>query len=472
MKKMFICLICLLLVSCSREEEVVEVCELDGTQVCYDEETNAILIEDKATIRIGGLERAFEEALIELWNQKYPEYSGLIVASEEPYDAITDFLSKNSNYDIVYTTEELATYYLDKLRPIEDLITSKVKETSGVETMVGSIQQFFVPYSMEGVTFVYNKTMLEALGVDVETDENGDRLPDSFDTWEEIFVLADTWGQTPPTYKNKEVLITFPFALNEMSMSYFMLTSNGFRLFPENVGNQPGYDRDTFTKALWFVKEIGNHPFAVKKVSTKNGKDVTVSYVPYEASEYIWQWEKTLTQELAPFGLIASWMSLDEAVSHTEAVYVPSPFPTYQDSKQASMITYKGFAMKKTTEYPSAANAVMEFLRSNEVMQLFATKASELPYLYNDHSLVFEDTLKENWTYALRQGDHISLLALPENVYTSAINGYYEIEWKDLLIRLVDQQISPKQMASTISQRYEKWYEDKSKIDELEDEIK
>lgn len=472
MRKICVFLLCLLLAACSSTEEVVEVCELDGTKVCYDEGTNEILIEENATIRIGGLERLFEEALIELWNQKYPEHAGLIVASDRSYDAITDFLTVNSSLDIVYTTEELSTYYLDKLRPMENILSSAVKENGALEPLVGNVQQYFMPYSVEGVTFVYNKTMLDAIGIDTETDENGDRLPDAFDTWEEIFVLADTWGQTPPVYKNNEVLITFPFALNEMSMSYFMLTSNGFRLFPDNAGNQPGYDRDAFTKALWFVKEIGNHPFAVKKISTKNGKEVTVSYKPYEANDYVWQWEKVLTQELAPFGLIASWMSIDEAISHTEAEFIPSPFPTFEGSNQASMISYKGFAIKKNTSYPSAANAVMEFLRSEEVMQLFTTIANELPYLYNDHFLVFEDNMKENWANALKQGDHIPLLALPENVYVSALNGYYELEWNDLLVRLVDQQVSPKQVASTISQRYENWHETKSKIKELEDELK
>ena len=64
------------------------------------------------------------------------------------------------------------------------------------------------------------------------------------------------------------------------------------------------------------------------------------------------------------------------------------------------------------------------------------------------------------------------MLALPENVYVSALSGYYELEWSDLLVKLVDQQASPKQVASTISQRYTSWHESKSKIKELEDELK
>ena len=472
MKKLFVSLLCIVLVGCTVNEETTDACVLDGKTVCYDEETNEILIEEKAKIRIGGLEKKFEEALIQLWDETYPEHAGLLVPSSESYDAVTDFLSNSRTNDIVYTTEEIATYYMDKLYPIEKSITSVAITESKMEPILGNIQNYFLPYSAEGVTFVYNKTMLEALGIDTTTDDNGDRLPDAFDTWEEIFVLADTWAQTPPMYKNKEVLITFPFALNEMSMSYFMLTSNGFRLFPENVGSQPGFDRDTFTKALWFVREIGNHTLASKKINTKEGKNIVVSYRPYEASEYIWQWESALTQELAPFSLIASWMSLDEAVTHTEAEFIPAPFPTFEETRQSSMITYKGFAIKNTTHYPSAANFVLQFLRSNEVMQLFATHASELPYMYSNHTLVFDDSMKENWMYALQYGHHIPLLGLPENVYTSALSGYYEIEWNDLLVRLVGKQISPKQVASTIAQRYEAWYKEKSTINELEDELK
>lgn len=462
----------MLLGGCQKKEE--EPCVLDGTQVCYVENSDTIDIEEGATIHIGGIEKDFEKALIELWNETYPEYTGLIVENEEElqYDAITDFLSADSAYDIVYTDEELATYYMDKLWPMEQSIFKQSIKESALEPIVGDLQAYFMPYSVDGVAFLYNKTMLDAIGIDTETDENGDGLPDSFDTWEEIFSLSDTWAQNPPVYKKKEVLITFPFALNEMSMSYFMLTSHGFRLFPDYVGSEIGFNRSSFENALGFISEIGKHSVARKKNETKKGKEVIVTYSDYTGEDYVWQWEKVLTNEISPFGLIASWMSIDEAVAHTQSEYKIAPFPTFEETNQASLLSYKGFAIKANTSYPSAANRVMQFLRSEEAMQLFVAYSSEIPYTYLDHSLQIENTQKETWMKALTQGDHIPLLALPDNVFTSAMNGYYEIEWQDVLVHLINQTTTPKQVASTLEDRFEKWYKSKSTIFGLEEEIK
>lgn len=469
-KSVLLLLTLFLLVSCQDKKE--EPCVLDGTQVCYVEDSDQIAIEEGATIRIAGIETAFETALIDLWNTTYPQYTGLIMPNNEElvYTGTSDFLNAEPTFDIVYTSEEIATYYMDKLRAMETPLSQDAIVNSSMETVLGDIGKYFLPYSSEGVTFLYNKTMLDEFGIDTETDEDSNGLPDSFDTWEEIFALADSWEQERPQYKNKEVLITFPFALNEMSMSYFMITS-GFRLFPDNVGSEIGFNRESFVNSLEFISEIGKHPMASKRIETKNGKEVTVSYESYHGEDYVWQWEKVLTNEISPFGLIASWMSIEEAVNHTGSDYVMAPFPTYKETQQASLLNYKGFVIKANTPYPSAANAVMQFLRSEEAMQLFVDKASELPYLYSDHELVYRDKQKEQWTTALQQGDHIPLLALPDNVYTSAMNGYYEIEWHDVLVHLVNQESTPEQAANTMESRFEEWYESKSKIYELEDEL-
>lgn len=469
-KSVLLLLTLLLLVSCQEKKE--ELCVLDGTQVCYVEDSDQIAIEEGATIRIAGIETAVETAIIDLWNTTYPQYAGLITPNNEElvYTGTSDFLSTEPTFDIVYTSEEIATYYMDKLRAMEASISHEILMNSTMETVMGDIWKYFLPYSSEGVTFLYNKTMLDEFGVDTETDEDGNGLPDSFDTWEEIFALADSWEQERPVYKDKEVLITFPFAFNEMSMSYFMLTS-GFRLFPDNVGSEIGFNRDSFVNSLEFISEIGKHPMASKRIETKNGKEKVVSYEPYRGEDYVWQWEKVLTNEISPFGLIASWMSIEEAVNHTGAEYIVTPFPTYKENQQVSLISYKGFVIKANTPYPSAANAVMQFLRSEEAMQLFVEYSSELPYLYSDHELEYTDVQKEQWAKALQQGDHIPLLALPDNVYTSAMNGYYEIEWQDVLVHLVNQESTPEQAAKTMESRFEEWYKSKSKIYELEEEL-
>ena len=78
MKKVLIMMLGILLgiVGCQKQEEEVG-CVLDGTQVCYDEE-GSFLLEEGAVIYIGGLEKEFEDALIQMWDAYYPEYKGLI----------------------------------------------------------------------------------------------------------------------------------------------------------------------------------------------------------------------------------------------------------------------------------------------------------------------------------------------------------------------------------------------------------
>ncbi|MBR3693313.1 MAG: hypothetical protein IKL88_02185 [Erysipelotrichales bacterium] len=472
MRKVLIIILGILLgiVGCQKQEEEVG-CVLDGTQVCYDE-AGSFLLEEGAVIYIGGLEKEFEDALIQMWDAYYPEYKGLIgsTSEKEEYDAASDLLAQERTYDIIYTSEEMVTYYLDKLRAWEERVYTVANENSIAEKIVSPLDQYFIPYSMDGSAFLYNKTMLEALGIDVESDEDGNGLPDSIDTWEEIFVLADTWSQEPPVYKDQKVLVTFPFSLNEMSLSYFMFTSNHFRLFSSNIGNDPGFNHQSFVKALGFIQEIGKHTMASKEVTTKVDQEVITEIIPYTTEEYIWQWEDVFNHEISPFGVVTPWMTYTEAEGYNEVDYVIAPFPTYQGTQQASFVSYNGFAMKANTPYPSATNAVMEFLRSEKVMRLFVQYTNEIPYAYQDHSLFFNDDRGE-WMDALVLGDHISLLALPDNVYVSAMNGYYEIKWIDVLKGLIEQNFTPEYAASVIQERYEKWYGEQSSIKGLEIEL-
>lgn len=472
MKKVLIIILGILLVitGCQNRNKE-DSCVLDGTQVCYGED-GSFLLEEGAVIYIGGLQSEFEEALIQMWDAYYPEYKGLIgsTADKETYDVASDLLTQERTYDIVYTSEEMVTYYLDKLRVLEERVYAPTRDNSLLENIVSPLDQYFIPYSVEGSAFMYNKTMLETLGIDVTTDADSNGLPDSIDTWEEIFALADIWSQEPPVYKDKQVLVTFPFALNEMSLSYFMLTSNNFRLFNSNLGNDPGFDRQSFVKALGFIQEIGKHTMASKEVKTKVDKETIVEIVPYTTEEYIWQWEDVFNREISPFGVVMPWMTYTEAEGYNTVDYVIAPFPTYQGSKQAAFISYNGFAMKANTPYPSATNAVMEFLRNEKVMRLFVQYTNEIPYKYSDHSLFFTDDRGE-WMNALVLGDHISLLALPDNVYVSAMNGYYEIKWSDVLKGLMEQTFTPEYAASVIQERYEKWYGEQSSIKGLEIEL-
>lgn len=475
------------LVSCSSSKKESTCLEMTA---CFNENTNTYDIEENASVTVAGLPVRYGERLIELWNEQYPELAGMLVM-DATYDQNTAISTQYAAYDIIFTYEELSGAYQSQLYPLDTHLLEEIypasylpektwkdlfgKNTTNTTTdaaaqtasselahtnvleelVVDAIQPYYMPIAYEGVSFFYNKTMLEAIGVDMTSDANNDDMPDVIESWESIFALADSWATKRPIYRKKPVNIVFPFSLNESSLSYFMFTSNGFRLFPTHDGMNPGYQSEEFLRALEFITEASKHPMA----QSDKG-------VPYRANDYKWQWEKVYTHQIAPLGLVAPWMDLAGAAKANKVEYIVSPyFPTYQGTQMKPFVTTMGYVLRSNTKVPSAAHHVLKFLRSDRALQAMIDTSDLVPYYISGQTLSFEnDPNRKNMQKSLSTGDSMPLIAMPNNIYKNALDGYYEINHMEVIRRLWDGLIDPAQARSEISFLYQQWFFDNTKI--------
>ncbi len=451
-----ILLAALLLVGCAKDEvaEPTEevTCSLDSDGVCFVDDE--YLIENEAQIYLGNLSVEVQQAIIDLWDQTYPDKKGLIglnEAGELSEEQIIESLMNKDDVSIMYASEDLLTYYIDHLYKLDDEI-QKVK-TEGYDV---AIEDYYIPATIDGVAFLHNKTMLEAFGVDV-SDNNNDGLVDAIDDWDKIFTLVSRYSYDLPSFKNKEITTYFPFCFNEETLSYFMISA-GFKLFPSLEGDKPGFDSEEFRNALTFIYDAGKFPFALHKRTVDNNGTRETIYVPYSADDYIWNWEKVYTKELAPMGIVTSWMDLNSAMSINEDEFIISKFPTYNGKEMSSLVSYSGFAIEDDSNYPSAAHAVMKFLQSKEVVQLLVDYTTYMPYTYGYELDYKEDTNRKQYTEELMKGVHIPLLGLPDNMYVEAMQYYNDGSYLVILRDLYDHKISVEEAQKRFVADYKTWY--------------
>lgn len=474
MRKLLVLVLCLSIINgCSSPSQIVETiddCEImDGTIACFNNETKTYKIEENARVKIAGLDSELLNAIIALWDETYPQYSGLIQENEVEYSDLQALSLKALDYDIIYTSEENAAFYLDQIGKLDEHLLSIHDHSMALDKSLEVIQQSFIPFTSDSAAFIYNKTMLNALGIDAESDENADGMPDSIDSWEEIFLIADMINEKHPTYKRNQVLITFPFSLNEPYLSYFMFTSNNFRLFDNNDGLTAGFEDESFLKALEFIEEASNHVFGQTR-KVENRKTI---YTPYTADGYIYRWDRVYTAEVAPFGLVASWMDIDTYMKSLKSEIVVSPiFPTYQNTMMVPFVTNSGFVYKQSTVNKSATFAVLDFLHSDAVYQLIVDKSNLLPYYYDDINIDFTNkTNTKNRMISYALSDNVPLIALPDNIYVQAFNSYLEIDIMEVVRQLWDKTITKEEAQQILVDRYKAWYNEQCNIQTLEDEL-
>ena len=467
MRKLLVLLTSLLLVmGCTSKQEIideiVDVCTLEKDGVCYED--GQFVIEEDAKITLGNLSVDVQQALIDAWNTKYPKYKDLIVLNEIGEmgdDSLTTSILQGEN-DIIFASEEVLTYYYDHLYQLSDEF-----KLSKDEQYIIPIEDYFMPYTVDGIAFLYNASMLEAFGMDM-SDENQDGLVDAIDDYDKIFTLVSRYSYERPSYKGRTIYEYLPLCFNEATISYYLMSA-GFTWFPTLEGDKPGFDSEDFYHALEFIYNMGKFPLASKKVL----ENKITTYPVYTSEDHVWQYEKIYTNDMAPFGLVTSWMDLESAMEHTNSNLVISKFPTYLGKQVSSLVNYQGFAILDSTKYPSAAHAVMDFLKENETMQVFMDATDKMMFIYDTYSFDYhENTNKKNYNMSLMYNStHIPLLALPDNVYVAAMDYYKEGSYLTILKDLFDHKITVKKAQELFIKDYNTWYDEQTKPTHLTNDL-
>lgn len=429
MKKLVLLVLSLLAVgtlsACKQERGYTDCEEPDGTQACWSAEDELFRWEDGAVIEIGVDSDSMGAALVAKWDADFPELEGMLTfrnyGSANGASSGVEGIETGQGEapDVALVIDNEVTGRQANLLPLheyfQDLGSEQTLNTA--YEAINTVGTHYLPAFYDGMTFSWNKTMLEDLGVDL-TDENGDNLPDAIDTWEEIFAWADGFGATRPTFNGNEILEVFPISLDETWSAYSSLTAEGWKLFGDGSDlTDPGFGDPEFLGGLEFIQEFSTHDMSVDETGAKKA-----------ASAMGWRWDAYLDGAY-PFSLVGTWMDVDGKETENNLDFKFSAMPTYDGQVLSPLMKTKGFVINGFTENPSAASEVLRWLYTKETLETIMDSSAYLPALEADAE-IYPDIDSENKAeFAAGMAlNHIEPAgALPEAPTQRAMNVYYSI---------------------------------------------
>jgi len=429
-----------------------ETCEVTtGNDPCWDNATRRFRFEPGATITIGVDNDLMGEALVAKWNADFPELAGRLVyqyyESVNRENAGTQGLEvgQSSAPDVVLLISNGTIGREVNLLPLHPYFADLISTDSlpAINSVINRRAPILLTAFWDGMSFSWNETMLRSLGVDVDTDSNGDGLPDAIDSWEKIFEL-NLVGQT---YKGNQILELFPLSLDETWSAYSSLSSQGFVIF-EQGADRPGFETQEFLGGLEFIQAFSQAGINIDETGTKKA-----------ASAMGWRWDDYINDESYPFSLVGTWMNVIGAQQATGSTYRFSAMPTWEGNALRPFSQTKGFAINAFTSTPSAAHEVLRWLYTPSTMSSMIANSTYLPALQDGAyaTPTFFDDFKAEFTAGMRLNQLLPGATLPNNSSMLAMNLYYNIDLNDFLKAVWDGTLTPEDAQREIVSASNAW---------------
>ncbi len=368
---------------CARALKTCDAAKLDGTTVCYDEKLEQYAIESDAVLVINVDNDDYGNAIVALWDKVHPEFAGKLTFVNTGSQGATDRLAVDTTAfpDVTFAIDGEVSRNVTHLLPIEAMLAKTIKDNS-IETFYkagnSTAVTVYAPMTYDGMAFIWNETMLTALGLSV-ADADGDNLPDAFDTWEEIFALANTWKTNRPMYKGASVKTVFPLALGEVWSGYMALSSTGWNIFSTGDATMPGYNDAKFKSSFQFLLDAK----AAAIDTNELGETLT-------AENMGWRWDAVLADQSAPFGLVGTWMDPAAAAATNSVKFHISALPTYKGNHLTPFVKTKGWVINGYTRYQSGATELLRLVYSMDGFQAMVDNSSYAPSLLDGSTLTPE----------------------------------------------------------------------------------
>lgn len=422
--------------------QALQKCELEKDLVCYSEELKRYEFEENATLVVEVDNAEYGLALVALWNSMYPEH---------PDRLQTLLVDEEGAKDIQYLSAHEAALKYDQLYSFVDLEFNRPSQISSELNLEG---QRFMPYTGEGFVFLTNKTKLEDLGY-AWVDTNNNYLHDAFESYEKILAQSETLTQNP----NSLVL-----ALNDRFSFYPYLTNEGWHLFKSYSSFEPGFEKEEFLKSLEFIERMSHVNW---RQSDSN-----------LAEAYDWDYPLVLADDQFIFSQASSFMYLEEWDGKHASEWVVSMFPKAEEASSEPLRPLlhdvKGYALNKEAQYPSLAHEVMSFLSSAAALQAYVDTHEESPLANIDllNQIEFKDERSKQFAYAYQASITEPLIAIQDTPQQLAFALYYDIDVMEVIRRLWDKELTPKEAQIELAILSDQWVNAHSKLFEGKLDVK
>lgn len=409
-------------------------CEEGEALVCFDENDMAFHVEENASISVEVLTDEYGQALVQLWNEKYPNHE----------NALTYVVGSSEDADIKYLSMSSALFKSEEWMSLEN--KDKFNVLDKVATELNYNHLVFVPMAADGFAFISNIDKLSEQEI-VMDDLDNDYLIDAVDSFTEI----------QAQFKDKQVDFNIMrLSLNEPYVFYPFLTAKNWEIFADNNAYDPGFEDASFLESLKFIESLSTYPW--------NGQSTQLS------EAYQWDYITAMEHNDFAFSIVATWMFVDALEEKIEGNWQISHFPSYteEDDALSPLLTnVYGYVLKQDVTYPSMAHEVLRMIRSIDGIEAFFTSTSVIPlYPTNKyHLLDLENNTRLQFSQALSYGQTEPIIAFENDLTQSAFSLYYEIEIMPIIRRLWDQEITAEEAQIEICMKSDEWlYQHELKI--------
>ncbi|MEA5026948.1 MAG: extracellular solute-binding protein [Erysipelotrichaceae bacterium] len=424
-------------------------CEPKDGVVCYDNKTDSYVLEDGAVLNVAVPNEAYGQALVSLWDTTYPDHAGVVT-----YTVLDDrsavYYYNNNNYDLIYISETELPMIMDQVQALDEhaVDSSEKYQVDKFAQLINSEEYRFVPLTYNGFLFAYDETMLNDLGISL-TDSDNDGLPDSIDTWEEIFTRITAYNEGRLT---ADFTSFFPLAFNEKYSFYGLLTGGGWEMFSSLKADDPGFDTQAFRLSLNFIYDLGKYSWNLDAAD--------------DSSDYVFQYEDVLANQSSPLTLIASWMYYQEYENINECNYRFAHMPSYGGNIMTPLVGIEGYAISSSTLYPGAANQLLTLIRSKAGLEMMLNSTDLIPIiaLSDDLDITISDQNKYDMIKAYAYSIEEPLIALSADTTIRAWQLYYDCDWLSVIKQLYDHQITVSEAQQQIEQLASDWLTEKGEI--------
>ncbi|NLC54565.1 MAG: carbohydrate ABC transporter substrate-binding protein [Erysipelothrix sp.] len=346
----YILVLSLVLIGCSTDK-----CKVDNEGLCEIEKIAELEIEANAKIIIGVFNEDYGIDLVQSFNQAYPDHQKLLSYEVISSDDNEQLLSHLSEFDLIQLKSEYVPLYFDKLASFDESFSNLLEneKLSKFSSQINQSANYFIPFDVEGLLFVYNKTMLEEFKVDL-SDEDNNGIPEAIDSFEKIAELSDIWRKENVLYLDQAIEDIFSFPLNDQMAMLPFLQNSDYRLIQGVSAEMMDLD-ENLLQALEGLKTLGSYAW-------KYNKDFN--------NETIWNYEQVLIDQSAPFLLVGNWMYYDHYQQSKAYELVFTKLPTLNNQEMATISSVSGFVLNKDSEFKNAANMVLKHIKGVEGTQV------------------------------------------------------------------------------------------------------
>jgi len=445
---------------------IVAACEREPAEeaVIFNEATGRFEIEDGAQITLGVDSDPLGLALVEQWNEDFPELEGMLTFTNYDAQNAEDGgmegleLMQDEAPDVALVIDNELIGRENAVRSLHEyFIPIGENQTHEIFDEVNILGTFLLPAFYDGMVFSWNRTMLEAWGVDVD-DVNEYNLPVEMESWEKIFDYAAQYGTDPadrPTFDDTTILEFFPISVAEPWSAYSSLSSGGWQIYADGDYADPQFEDPEFLEGLKFMEAFSQTNMSIDETGSIRS-----------AGAMDWRWENYLEGDY-PFGLVGTWMDVEGYMEDTGYTFEFSTIPTWEGNQLSALYKTKGFVINSSTPYPSAASEVLRWLYTGETMETMINNSAYLPALQDDAEIYpeVEAEFKADMTAGLRYARLEPAATLPENPTRRAMSVYYDIGVADYLMELWDGDRTPESAQDGIVDSADIWMENNNTLD-------